>query len=399
VSGREKRFTFLLVSIILVIVAAFFTIQRYTALRKDRELQLTARDYVVSRGDLTVKLIANGTAQVPLERLRFPVGGIVKEVLVRVGDMVEPDTVIARLIETDFKIKVQEADFRLRDALARLNKSRQQYEAQIVAEKSKIVTLKYHLDIAELQYLGMLQVASAYSGQEIEQKRLSYDYALENHRSAVESYERLSSAANPFVLEELAVEQARAALRVAESNLNYTELLASRGGMVMTLPFSAGDTITANIDFATLGDLNNIRLAADIIELDINKISVGQSVEAQFDALPGETYVGKVLSIDPLPVRVGGLVNYTVYIGLPSTPANTRSGMSCTITFVLEELHDVLLVPSAAVRMSGPTNIKVVDIRDPQGKIVVQPVELGLSDGRFVEVLSGLQEGARVLLR
>jgi len=74
-----------------------------------------------------------------------------------------------------------------------------------------------------------------------------------------------------------------------------------------------------------------------------------------------------------------------------------RPGMTANLNIVVGQRQDVLLVPALAVQQSDEGNVVLVQ-DTPDGPAVTTPVQVGLSDGTYVEIASGLIEGDRVLV-
>lgn len=129
-----------------------------------------------------------------------------------------------------------------------------------------------------------------------------------------------------------------------------------------------------------------------IDELDILSLSLGQTAEITVDALPGQSFTGTVTGIDTAGLSSGGNSKYAVEITLPRTE-NTLGGMNATVTVTVAVRENVLRVPAEALTesVSGTLLYRSLDgdgaLSDPVA------VETGLSDGAYVELLSGLGEG------
>lgn len=147
---------------------------------------------------------------------------------------------------------------------------------------------------------------------------------------------------------------------------------------------------TALCTFA-LYDSAEISLTVD--ELDIAKLSLGQCVSINLDALPGESFEGRITAIDPEGSNEGGSSKYAVTVTMPRTE-QMLAGMNASVTVELENRENVLAIPLAAI-CEDSSGIYVYTGYDEKTQQFTGPVAVttGLSDGENVEILSGLEEG------
>jgi len=146
---------------------------------------------------------------------------------------------------------------------------------------------------------------------------------------------------------------------------------------------------------ATVGNLGALRLRADIDEVDVGRVAVGQEVSISFDAFPGEKATGVITEILPdARVKAGA----TVYEALVEFSAGlpVRPRMAADLTITARRKEGVLLLPNRAIQTVGRK--KVVEIIEAD-RIVRRTVEVGLSDDTKSEIVSGLVEGDFVLIR
>ena len=95
-----------------------------------------------------------------------------------------------------------------------------------------------------------------------------------------------------------------------------------------------GQTATVGTEVLTLVDPTNLQIALSLSEVDVANIKPGQDVQVTFDALSGDNFDGKVLSISPLGTTSSGVVNYTVIVGLTNPTADILPGMTAQATII-----------------------------------------------------------------
>ncbi|MCJ7739594.1 MAG: efflux RND transporter periplasmic adaptor subunit [Anaerolineae bacterium] len=129
-----------------------------------------------------------------------------------------------------------------------------------------------------------------------------------------------------------AVSQARAALDAAGIVLERCEIRAPIGGTVGAVDTRIGEWIVPGQSLVTIGDLTTLRVeTTDLDEIDVVQIVEGETVIVTFDALPGQTFDGRVTQIYPMASPGAGGVNYTVLIEVAEMPEQVRWGMTAFV--------------------------------------------------------------------
>jgi multidrug efflux pump subunit AcrA (membrane-fusion protein) len=129
-------------------------------------------------------------------------------------------------------------------------------------------------------------------------------------------------------------------------------------------------------------------------ESDLAAVAPGNPVNIVFEALPDLTFPGEIQSVDPALVTVGNTpavqVWAAVYLG--ANPLRLLSGMNAEVEVIAAEARNVLLVPVQALRELGPDQYAVFVVK-PDGEMELRPVQIGLRDFVYAEVVSGLEQG------
>lgn len=125
--------------------------------------------------------------------------------------------------------------------------------------------------------------------------------------------------------------QAKASLTEAQTNLAAATLAAPFDGTIASIDIVAGETVSPGLAIVTLADLSNFRVeTTDLSERDLHAVQIGQSVTVFVDAL-NQQLTGKVIAIAPISNTVGGDVVYKVTVQLDSQPEGLRWGMSAEV--------------------------------------------------------------------
>lgn len=400
-----KKILKITISVLLISAIAFgvYSYRQKAAATTNQGLEL--KEAAVNRGDIRISFSSDGKTYLNVLKLKFQVSGQLKEVNVNVGDKVQKDAVIARLDDRDYINKLETAKLSYNQALSKLEKTKRSYDQQLISEKAKVDNLKMQLDNISLQYTPMLQLRDVYPSQDIEAKRLSYENARAAYESELKVYKSLQDGNEDIRLDEINVEQSRLAIKIAQDNLDNTVLKAPEDDEILSVSNRAGETVSSNTsnssatDFVVMADTSKLSVIAQVPEADLPKVEKGQEAEFECDAFQGRTFKGKVASIDPLPVTdSSGIVTYTVYIDVEDKDLEkVKSGMSCTVSFIMKQKKNVVVIPNSSVkRVNGA---QVVEMKDGNGGVLTRNIKTGLTDGKNVEVMEGLKEGEKIIIK
>lgn len=186
--------------------------------------------------------------------------------------------------------------------------------------------------------------------------------------------------------------QASISVDKAKYNIEQATLTSPIDGVVAALNYKKGDIITDNTkSVATIINQDTLFIEVNVEESDINKIKVGQKVEATFDAIDGLALKGEVSFISlTSQSSSNGIVTYLVRVLFNSPETQVREGMTAVVKLITSEAPNVLTVPVNAVR--NINNQVVVEKADGTYANVVT----GFTDGTKVEISSGLNEGDKI---
>jgi HlyD family secretion protein len=195
---------------------------------------------------------------------------------------------------------------------------------------------------------------------------------------------------------EAQVAQARAALEQAELSLELATLRAPFDGVVAEVNVTAGEMASAGLPAITLVDTSRFRITVSVDEMDVGRLAEGQVAQVTLDAFPDIAITSTVERIAPAATFEGGVVYYDVLIRLAPTGAPIRADMTANATIVVEELTDVLKVPTWVVRVDRSTGQTYVH-RQVGGDVERVDVTVGVRHEGVAQVLEGLSEGDEVV--
>ena len=192
------------------------------------------------------------------------------------------------------------------------------------------------------------------------------------------------------------VAKKRLAVADAEADLAATTLVAPFDGTVLQTNAQAGDRINANSPILTIANMDELQVVASVDETTIRQIQAGQSASISFDAFPGQTFRGQVLSVPLQGALQGGVMVYDVPISLGGADAlPLLVGMTANVDITIQEKDNVLVVPNTALLPQGTGH--VVEMVNADNTTQKVPVTIGLSDGAQTEIISGIYEGTKII--
>lgn len=202
------------------------------------------------------------------------------------------------------------------------------------------------------------------------------------------------------------VNQAQAALDLAQKNLDNYIIYAPTDGIITFINYKIGEQVSSGGSLSAgtikpaismLGN-NQFQIKVDVPESDIVKLKLENSVEITLDAYGQDVkFTGKVIYIDVAETVIQDVVYYKVTVALDPTDKEIKSGMTANVDILTDQRTNVLFVPSRAIKENDAGN-KYVEILK-NGKAIQVEVKIGLKgDQGRTEIINGLQEGQDVIV-
>lgn len=405
-----------------------------------------AQTTTVQRGTLVATVSTAGNVSAPEEAaMAFQSSGKVAQVAVQIGDKVKQGQLLMQLDTTDLQLALKTAQANLTSAQASFDSSQvsgqeglktaqnnlasaqANYDSaraknatnqdQLVVAKSALDKATVALQTAQAAYnavawrpdIGMTSQSSA-----LQSATSDYNSALSNYkitaagindtalRTAQASLDNAKTALDQAQknidisarTSQASLDNAKVALDVAKRNLDKASIYAPLDGVVSAVNFSQGDSAGTGTAVSVV-DLNNLQVKVLVAEVDMAKITVGQTAEMTLDALQGKNYSAKVIAISPVGTVTQGVVNYPVTVAVNNADGAVKPGMTANLAVEVDRRDNVLLLPTRAVRTQGTQKIVTVEYK---GQDIQVPVGTGLTNDTQVEITNGLQAGDVVLL-
>jgi multidrug efflux pump subunit AcrA (membrane-fusion protein) len=252
---------------------------------------------------------------------------------------------------------------------------------------------------AQQRYWSALANVNWYAGHptETQQNILDGEVALaEAQLSEAEvAYDLIKDGPDPTEIRmaELRVDKAKADLSVAQGNVDESVIVAPFSGTVMEVSADVGDTVSSS--FITLADLSLPHLEVFLDETDAGSFAIGYEAEVIFDALPDSVFTGKVVQVDPSLRSQGNVSTIQGLVQLDPSPVDgLLVGMNAAVDIVGGRAENAVLVPVEALRELEPGEFAVFVLQDGEPRL--RPVEVGIMDFTFAEIISGLEAGETV---
>ncbi len=323
----------------------------------------------VERGDITEKALAVGRIE-PRERfqVKSKISGIVKRCYVEVGDRVRTGDPLFEIAPDPTPQELLDVDHRLRAAGAVFDKARADYRRG-----------------QELHEQGLMSKGDLEGlAESFELARVSFEQATDNR------------------------ELTRSGRVTGATTQVETVIRATASGTVLSRAVDVGDPVVPltsyqpGTELAAIADMSDLLFEGTVDEIDVGKIAVGMPCRIKVGALPDAVVRGHLSRIAPQASKSEGATLFDVQIELePDQEVVLRAGYSANADVVIREKTGVLTLPERLVLFEDDGVATFVEVPGsvPEAQPLKVAVDLGLSDGLTVEIVSGLEEGAEVVQR
>lgn len=371
----------------------------------------------VDRGDIEDSVAAVGNLQ-PLDYVDVgtQVSGQLRKIHVEIGQQVKAGDLLAEIDPTVYQSRVDSDKAQLEN----LN-------AQLAQREAELVLAKYQF---ERQKNLLRDNATSQD---------SYQSAEANLRAAEASIRAVNAQ----------IRQTLSTLRGDEANLGYTKIYAPMSGTVVSQSAKQGQTLNANQSapiVLRIADLAVMTVTTEVSEADVSRLKVG--MPAYFTTLgrPEKRWQGTLRQVEPTPTVENNVVLYNALFDVNNDSGELMTQMTAQVFFVVAQATDVVRIPLAALRQpqrqgtgpgtappgggragregQGPAAMpaaapgdgaaapatqgarrpegagrpRMVTVLKPDGTTEERRIMIGVADRVNVQVLSGLEEGERVVI-
>lgn len=206
---------------------------------------------------------------------------------------------------------------------------------------------------------------------------------------------RAGSTQTDISAQQAQVAQAQASVESAIAKIQNAEIIAPISGTVTQFDAKIGQLASPSVPLISIMSDTGYEVDAGVSEIDVGKVSVGDTVTMTLDAFSNETFTGSVFYVAPGETNNQGVISYLTKISFDSHDARIKSGLTANITIKTNSKEDVLILPQYAILQNDQgTFVKTLE----NGVVKQNQVTLGITDQEGnVEVISGTTEGQQVI--
>jgi HlyD family secretion protein len=269
--------------------------------------------------------------------------------------------------------------------------------------KTKFATYNWYLlgytDTEVAQADAELAVAQA----NLEKAQADWDLVKDNDSSAAvmlaeakladaqRAYERVKDGPS-----QAEIDAAQAAVDAAQATVDRIQVTAPFTGTITEVDAKSGDLVSTGDTAFRIDDLSSIYVDLEVSEVDVASLKVGQKATLEFDAIANKTYTGEVTEVSLVGSVSNGVVNYPVTVRITDADANIRPGMTASVSIVIDQADNVLIVPNKAIHTSDGQRTVTVLSGDQQ---ITIPVTVSLTgDSQSAVSSPQLKEGDVVVI-
>ena len=213
-----------------------------------------------------------------------------------------------------------------------------------------------------------------------------------NYNRSVQLSKQQLISANDMDQLKYDLENARAANRLANLELSYTNVVAPISGVVASRDIKPGNFVQINSPIFRIVDTSRLEATLNVPERELSTLKAGLPVRLQVDALPGQSFTGVVDRVAPAVDTGSG--TFRVICAFNGGGV-LQAGMFSRISIDYDQRKDALVIPRTALLEDGGEPAVYV-VRE--GKAQRAPIKLGYDDSGSVEVREGLKQGDAVVI-
>lgn len=249
---------------------------------------------------------------------------------------------------------------------------------------------KTELDTAYTQYLSAsenLSTVKTTLSASLDAAKSAFDNAQNALNNAKENISLTDTAVEASIKTASAsVDSARVALDMAQNNLNNTVITAPISGYISKCIVSEGQTVAPGVEIITISNTKTLDAKINVSEGDIAYLKAGDDAEVVVSSVGEDAIIGKISVINPVKDAMTGL--YAVRVSLDNSDDILKAGMLCDVKLLLSSHSGIIKIPSEALINSGDEYFVYIASQGNKAKKI--KVDIGIADGEYTEIISGL---------
>lgn len=364
--------------ITLIVIAILFGGSLYYLYQKNAEDPVVYETETASTQTIVKKTVATGSIVPKEEVLIKPnISGIIDEIFVEAGDIIKSGELIA-------KVKVVPNVSSLTSAKNNINSAKTQVEAAKLAldnERSIYERQKalFEKGVISANQFDTAQITFNQAQQRYNQEKVNLTAARQNYDIIKTGTTRgLGASAN-------------------------TEIRATVSGMVLDVPVKTGNQVIEANNFndgttiASLADVDKMIFEGKVDESEVGKIKENLPLEITVGAIENKKFDAILDYIAPKGVEENGAIQFEIKGTLNKKDTTfIRAGLSANASIILAKADSVMAVKEALIQFDSKSQIPFVEVETGEQQFERKDVELGVSDGIFVEVKSGITKEDKI---
>ena len=329
--------------------------------------------------------------------IKSTIKGIVKEVYVKNGDLVEKGQDLFYVTSSATPAEQASAWANYQSAINALESAKQsKISSQVDLFKNRVNILDQQQKVDDMNKqlsegnsdLSQNQIDSINSTMDI--KNLSFKQSEKAYQDADKAIAAAQSKVNSAWIQYQATIDG-----IVKSPIS---------GYVSNLAIAPGQNVDVTTSDLTAANALIIKSKEEqtwvkitVNEMEIAKIKTGQNAKITVDALNSKTFDAEVVRVDDIGTNNSGIVTFGTYLVLKETSPEIKPGMTVQVDITVEHKDNVLIVKNTAIKdYLGEKAVKVLDPKLNQPVFI--PITTGISDDINTEVKSGLTKGQQIIL-
>lgn len=364
--------------VILVLIVALFAIALIYLWQKNQEDPVTYSTESPVEQTIVVKTVATGNI-VPKDEvlIKSNISGVIEEVFIEAGEYVNSGDLIAQI--------------RVIPNVSSLTSAKN----SIASNQTALQTAKINLQTQQTNYdrQKALFEKGVISSNEFESIKNTY---LQTKQSVQQAEINLNSSRQNYDI-------VKTGTTSGLGNIAQTQVRATVSGMVLDVPVKEGNQVIEANNFnegtsiASLADVKKMIFEGKVDESEVGKIKEGLPLEITVGAIENMKFDAVLDYIAPKGVAENGAIQFEIKGTLKSIDSTfIRAGLSANASIILDKVENVLAIREALVQYDTKTQKPFVEVMVGDQKFERRDLELGISDGIFVQVKNGIGKSDKI---
>lgn len=349
---------------ILAVIVISFVGALYYLYQKNAEDPTVYSTEQAEKGDIVKRTVATGNINPKEEVLIKPnISGIIESIHIEAGEFIKTGDLIAELRIVPNVSNLTNAKNQISTAKIALDNQKKNYDRQKTLFEKGVI-----------------------SANDFDQAEVSYMQAKQTHEAALETYEIVKTGTTAGL-----------------GNAANTKIRATVSGMVLEVPVKVGNQVIESNNFnegttiATIADVNKMIFEGKVDESEVGKIKVGLPLEITVGAIDNKSFDASLDYIAPKGIAENGAIQFEIEGTLKNRDSTfIRAGLSANASIILAKAEDILMLKEGLVQYDSETKQPFVEVETGDQQFERKDIELGLSDGINVEVISGISADDKI---